>query len=166
MSGLVKQQQICPLTFNSGCGPMQTTQPACHCAIVAHSILIGVSNSPHRKSTCQLGVRVWLLATLALYIFTSGTTGLPKAAIISHARWLITGDVMQITMDVQKDDCFYCFLPLYHGAASLSAGATAFACRCQFVAAPQIQPHRILDRCAPAPRLPFVNMWVRSVAFC
>lgn len=63
----------------------------------------------------------------ALYIFTSGTTGLPKAAIISHARWLITGDVMQITMDVQNDDCFYCFLPLYHGAASLSAGATAFA---------------------------------------
>ena len=63
----------------------------------------------------------------ALYIFTSGTTGLPKAAVISHARWLITGDVMQTTMDVQSDDCFYCFLPLYHGAASLSAGATAFA---------------------------------------
>lgn len=63
----------------------------------------------------------------ALYIFTSGTTGLPKAAIISHARWLITGDVMQITMDIQKEDCFYCFLPLYHGAASLSAGATAVA---------------------------------------
>lgn len=61
----------------------------------------------------------------ALYIFTSGTTGLPKAAIISHARWLITGDVMLSTMDVTADDCFYCFLPLYHGAASLSAGATA-----------------------------------------
>ena len=63
----------------------------------------------------------------ALYIFTSGTTGLPKAAIISHARWLITGDVMQVTMDVGPQDCFYCFLPLYHGAASLSAGATAIA---------------------------------------
>ncbi|MDB5732946.1 MAG: long-chain-acyl-CoA synthetase [Variovorax sp.] len=63
----------------------------------------------------------------ALYIFTSGTTGLPKAAVISHARWLITGDVMEATMGVQAQDRFYCFLPLYHGAASLSAGSTALA---------------------------------------
>lgn len=62
----------------------------------------------------------------SVYIFTSGTTGLPKAAIISHARWLITGDVMVATINATQDDCFYCFLPLYHGAASLSAGATAF----------------------------------------
>ncbi|WP_213308473.1 long-chain-acyl-CoA synthetase [Paraburkholderia sacchari] len=65
--------------------------------------------------------------TPAVYIFTSGTTGLPKAAVLSHARWLITGDVMQVTMDVTPADVFYCFLPLYHGAASLSAGATAWA---------------------------------------
>ena len=64
----------------------------------------------------------------ALYIFTSGTTGLPKAAVISHARWLITGDVMEATMHVTPEDCFYAFLPLYHGAASLSAGATAITC--------------------------------------
>lgn len=63
----------------------------------------------------------------AIYIFTSGTTGLPKAAVLSHARWLMTGDVMQVTMDVTSSDVFYCFLPLYHGAASLSAGATAFS---------------------------------------
>ena len=63
----------------------------------------------------------------AVYIFTSGTTGLPKAAVVSHARWLITGDVMQVTMGITPEDCFYTFLPLYHGAASLSAGATAIA---------------------------------------
>ena len=61
----------------------------------------------------------------AISIFTSGTTGLPKAAIISHARWLLTGEVMQVTMDIGREDCFYCFLPLFHGAASLSVGATA-----------------------------------------
>lgn len=63
----------------------------------------------------------------ALFIFTSGTTGLPKAALISHARWLMAGDVMQVTMDITADDAFYCFLPLYHGAASMSAGSTAMA---------------------------------------
>ena len=62
----------------------------------------------------------------AVYIFTSGTTGLSKAALISHARWLMTGDVMQETVSASHTDCFYCFLPLYHGAAALSAAATAF----------------------------------------
>ena len=60
-----------------------------------------------------------------VYIFTSGTTGLPKAAIISHARWMMSGAVMCDTMGIESRDCFYTFLPLYHGAASLSAGATA-----------------------------------------
>lgn len=63
----------------------------------------------------------------AVYIFTSGTTGLPKAAVISHARWLLTGEVMQVTLQTGPQDCIYCFLPLYHGAASLSAAATAIA---------------------------------------
>jgi fatty-acyl-CoA synthase len=61
----------------------------------------------------------------AVCIFTSGTTGLPKAAIISHARWLMTGEVMAETMAIGAGDCFYTFLPLYHGAASISAGATS-----------------------------------------
>ena len=63
----------------------------------------------------------------AQYIFTSGTTGLPKAAIISHARWLMAGDTMKLVWDIEPDDVFYCFLPLYHGAASMSATATAFS---------------------------------------
>ena len=61
----------------------------------------------------------------AMYIFTSGTTGLPKAAVISHARWLMIGDVQQVTTGLGPDDCFYTFLPLYHGAALMSAAATA-----------------------------------------
>lgn len=62
----------------------------------------------------------------AQYIFTSGTTGLPKAAIISHGRWLMAGDSMKAVWEITPDEVFYCFLPLYHGAASMSATATAF----------------------------------------
>jgi fatty-acyl-CoA synthase len=63
----------------------------------------------------------------AQYIFTSGTTGLPKAAVISHARWLMAGAGMQAIWEIVPEDCFYCFLPLYHGAASMSATSTALA---------------------------------------
>lgn len=63
--------------------------------------------------------------TPALLIFTSGTTGLPKAARYSHMRWMSSGDVMVDTIDATADDVFYCFLPLYHGAAATSVTSTA-----------------------------------------
>lgn len=62
-----------------------------------------------------------------LLIFTSGTTGLPKAARYSHMRWMCSGDVMQVTLDVTPQDVFYCCLPLYHGAAATSVTSTALA---------------------------------------
>lgn len=61
----------------------------------------------------------------AQYIFTSGTTGLPKAAVVSHARWLMTGEAMQVLWEIDQTDRFYCFLPMYHAAASMSATGTA-----------------------------------------
>ncbi|MFO1376991.1 MAG: long-chain-acyl-CoA synthetase [Steroidobacteraceae bacterium] len=61
----------------------------------------------------------------AVLVFTSGTTGLPKAAIYSHMRWMMVGDVTQATMDSDERDVFYCFLPLYHGAAAAALASTA-----------------------------------------
>jgi len=60
-----------------------------------------------------------------LLIFTSGTTGLPKAARYSHMRWMSSGDVMVETISATPNDVFYCCLPLYHGAAATSVTSTA-----------------------------------------
>ena len=73
-----------------------------------------------------------------LLIFTSGTTGLPKAARYSHMRWMSSGDVMEVTLGATCDDVFYCCLPLYHGAAATSVTSTALrvgasiVVRCKF----------------------------------
>lgn len=66
------------------------------------------------------------------YIFTSGTTGLPKASVMTHYRWLASmAGVGSATLRLKSDDIFYCCLPLYHNNALtvawscvLSAGAT------------------------------------------
>ncbi|KAH0628174.1 hypothetical protein JD844_009005 [Phrynosoma platyrhinos] len=53
-----------------------------------------------------------------LYIFTSGTTGLPKAAVISHLQ-SIKGAAGLWAFGATPDDIIYITLPLYHSAASL-----------------------------------------------
>lgn len=66
----------------------------------------------------------------ALYIFTSGTTGMPKAARVSHARLLQWSYWFSGMLDVQPSDCIYNCLPMYHsiggvlvpGAVLMSGG--------------------------------------------
>ncbi|KAF7655367.1 hypothetical protein LDENG_00057120 [Lucifuga dentata] len=53
-----------------------------------------------------------------LYIFTSGTTGLPKAAVITHLQTLKAAGGLW-AFGGTRDDVVYVCLPLYHGAASL-----------------------------------------------
>ncbi|MDP7570629.1 MAG: long-chain-acyl-CoA synthetase [Myxococcota bacterium] len=74
------------------------------------------------------------------YIYTSGTTGLPKAARISHGRFLSASLGGSVIMRLDPEDVSYCALPLYHTAggmmqqgSALRAGA-ALALRRQFSA--------------------------------
>lgn len=69
---------------------------------------------------------------IAYYIFTSGTTGLPKASRMSHFRWLKSmSGLGSLGVRLRRNDTLYCCLPLYHNNALtvalssvLGAGAT------------------------------------------
>ena len=65
------------------------------------------------------------LAERALFIFTSGTTGLPKAAPVSHFRVMQWSHWFAGMMDTRAGDRMYDCLPLYHSVGGIVAtGAT------------------------------------------
>jgi fatty-acyl-CoA synthase len=57
----------------------------------------------------------------ALYVYTSGTTGLPKAAIVSHARVMQWSHWFAGMMDVRAGDRMYNCLPMYHSVGGVLA---------------------------------------------
>ena len=61
------------------------------------------------------------------YVSTSGTTGLPKAARLSHMRFLGVGDGMSAVAGYEADDVIACTLPLYHGAGGMVVVSCALA---------------------------------------
>ena len=74
------------------------------------------------------------LGDTACYIFTSGTTGLPKAAVLSNRRYLMSAALSaQTGLMCTPEDRIYLCLPLYHGTglmigvgASFASGASMF----------------------------------------
>lgn len=54
----------------------------------------------------------------AFYIFTSGTTGFPKASVMTHLRWLKALALFGgVGLRLKSSDTLYCCLPLYHNNA-------------------------------------------------
>ena len=63
----------------------------------------------------------------AFYLFTSGTTGLPKAAVVSHKRLLPTCQLSATgLLRIKQKDRMYNCLPLYHGTGLMVGLAAAF----------------------------------------
>jgi fatty-acyl-CoA synthase len=62
----------------------------------------------------------------ALYIFTSGTTGMPKAARITHVRAQLYMRGFAGSTGAKSTDRIYVALPLYHATGGLCALGAAF----------------------------------------
>ncbi len=92
------------------------------------------------------------LGDTVLNIFTSGTTGLPKAAVMSNRRLLISAGLSHlIGLRCDENDRIYLCLPLYHGTGLfLGFGAAALSGACVIVRRkfsasaflPEIREHR------------------------
>jgi fatty-acyl-CoA synthase len=67
-------------------------------------------------------------ADLFMLIYTSGTSGDPKAVICSHGKVAIAGMTMTGRFDLGTSDVCYVSMPLFHSNAVLVGWAVALAC--------------------------------------
>ncbi|KAH9507575.1 hypothetical protein Btru_051508 [Bulinus truncatus] len=74
------------------------------------------------------------------YVYTSGTTGLPKAAHVSNTRFCYMGYGIELFFKMKHSDILYIPLPLYHtaggilGASQAVLNGTTLALRTKFSA--------------------------------
>lgn len=74
-----------------------------------------------RQSSLPLDGVVPRQAQTGCYIYTSGTTGLPKAAIVTHRRWMLAAAGFAFVLaDAGEQDVIYCTLPLYHSSGQFA----------------------------------------------
>ena len=95
--------------------------PAANWAIdmEASSAALPADNPPDTAETT--------LGETAMYIFTSGTTGLPKAAVLSNRRYLASAQLAgKAGLRCTAADRLYICLPLYHGTGLMVGAGAAF----------------------------------------
>ena len=82
----------------------------------------------------------------AFYIFTSGTTGHPKASVMTHQRWLrALAGFGGLGVRLRGNDTLYCALPLYHNNALTVALSSVIDAGATLALAPSFSVSRFWD---------------------
>jgi len=83
----------------------------------------------------------------ALYIFTSGTTGLPKAARFTHMRMLYMMYGFAGALNTKASDRTYVALPLYHATGGICAVGMALTVGGALILRRKFSAHEFWDDC-------------------
>lgn len=84
----------------------------------------------------------------ACYVFTSGTTGFPKASILTHFRWIKAMGAFGLSaFRIRKSDAFYVCLPLYHNNALTVSWGSIVGAGATMVLARKFSASRFWDDC-------------------
>ena len=84
------------------------------------------------------------LADTAVIVYTSGTTGQPKGAKLTHIQLYMNADIPGRLFDVQPDDVVITVLPLFHvfGLSSILNVCVRFGCTMSLI--PRFTPAAVL----------------------
>lgn len=81
----------------------------------------------------------------AFLTYTSGTTGLPKAAVNSHANVAFSADVYRHWLDLGPEDVVFAAAPFSHVTGLVAHIAAAFAAQAPLVMCHRFEPGVVLD---------------------
>lgn len=81
---------------------------------------------------------------IACILFTGGTTGLPKGAMISH-RMICWNAFNTVIHDLQHDDVYLCVFPLFHAGGLFAYLSSQVMLGNTTVLLPQFEPYRVLQ---------------------
>ncbi|KAI8800874.1 hypothetical protein BJ742DRAFT_859695 [Cladochytrium replicatum] len=80
-------------------------------------------------------------------IYTSGTSGLPKAANVTHGRVVLAGYFFVDGFQLRKGDRTYCPLPLFHSSAVFGGMAAMLVAGGTMILVPKFSATRFFEEC-------------------
>lgn len=93
------------------------------------------------------GVASIPLHEVAAYVYTSGTTGLPKPAVVKHHRLRRAADVFGALTRMTASDKLYCCLPLYHASGTAIAVPSVIGHRGELILARRFSASHFWAEC-------------------
>jgi fatty-acyl-CoA synthase len=83
--------------------------------------------------------------SLFMLIFTSGTSGDPKAVRVTHEKITVPGAYLTERLELTEDDVFYLSMPLFHSNAVMAGWAPAVHCGATMALCEKFSASRLLE---------------------